>query len=386
MNEQDMVNNCKNNESSEKFEVIDRNSDLLNVLTPELIANFRQNHLTEVVNTLVGELQLNRTVADRMLTSNLTLAEVNDIIDSNMIGRVVSVLENLKEARISSIAEDIALGRTDEQGRTVVPKIVLIAGPSSSGKTTFCKKMVYALQRQGLDPVMLSLDDYYLSYEDTPLDENGEYDFESLYALDLTLLQTHLRQLINGEAVTLPRYVFGENRREWHEKPLQMNDNSILLIEGIHGLNPDLTGNLDSSLLFRIYISGTALKVNKDGRQFMCTDNRLIRRMVRDYKYRHTSAQATISRWQSVRRGEQRWIVPYQRYADANVNTSFPYEIGLLRHDAIPLLEAVQKGEPEYFEAQRLLRLVSEVHPVSLRLVPKYSIMREFLGGSGYEY
>ncbi|MCR5312151.1 MAG: nucleoside kinase [Bacteroidaceae bacterium] len=361
----------------------------MGALTPDVIANFKQNKLSDVVNSIVGDLELNKTFVDRLLTYSLTVGEVNELIDSKMVRQAVSVLEKLKEVSISSIAEDIAAGGAsskNKEGKGVIPKIVLIAGPSSSGKTTFCKKMVYALEQQGLDPRMLSLDDYYQSYEKTPLDENGEYDFESLYALDLELLQDHLQRLINGEAVVLPKYEFSGAERQWQDEPMQLGKDSILLIEGIHGLNPELTGNLDPSLLYRIYISGSSLKTNKDGRYFMSTDNRLIRRMVRDSKYRNTNAQTTIDRWPSVRRGESRWIVPYQKFADANINTSFPYELGILRHDAIPLLKAVGKDEPAYFEARRLLHLLDEIHPLSVDVLPKYSILREFVGGSGYEY
>ncbi len=376
--------NKENNKSSEKFEVWD-NYKILNALTPEIIKDLRENNISDVVNIIVGKLSLNKAIAGRLITSNLTLEEVNEVIDSDKIVNAVTVSEKIKEAVISSIAEDISAGKKKENGETVIPKIVFIAGPSSSGKTTLCKKMSYALEQQGLSPIMLSLDDYYLDYDHTPLDENGDYDFESLYALDLPLLQQHLKALSKGEEVRLPRYIFGENRREWREETTIMKDDNILLIEGIHGLNPELCGEMDNSLIYRIYISGSALKVNKNGRYFLCTDNRLIRRLVRDYKYRKTSAQSTISRWQSVRRGEERWIVPYQKYADANINTSFPYEIGLLRHDARPILKEVKPNEPEYFEAQRLLKLVEEVHPINTNILPKYSILREFVGGSGYE-
>lgn len=372
-----MQNNCKNNKSSEKFVVVDRKLLQSDKIKSEIKENYDENSLSVLVNKIIGALNINGVSADKMLTADVSIGEVNSFIDGGKMKDVVTVLEKLKEAMISSVAEEIA-----EKS----PKLVLIAGPSSSGKTTFCKKMAYALEQQGMKPKMLSLDDYYGKLEDCPLDENGEYDYESLYALDLNLLESHLKALIAGEEVILPRYNFAESSREWQSEPMKMEPDSILLIEGIHGLNPELTGGIDDDLVYRIYISGSALKVGKNGRYFLSTDNRLIRRMVRDYKYRGTSAQSTLERWPSVRRGEQRWIVPYQKYANASVNTSFPYELGLLRHEAIPLLKDVNQESAEYYEAKRLLELLSEIHPVDPELLPKYSILREFLGGSGYEY
>jgi len=372
-----MQNDCKNNKSSEKFVVVDKKLIVSDGFKSEMKQNYDENRLSELVNMIVGVLDINGVSADKMLTSDVSLDEVNEIIDSGKMADLIVVLEKLKEAMISSVAEEIA---------QKMPKVVLIAGPSSSGKTTFCKKMAYALEQQGMKPKMLSLDDYYGKLEDCPLDENGEYDFESLYALDLNLIEDHLSRLVAGEEVVLPRYNFAAAAREWQSEPLKMDADSILLIEGIHGLNPELTGGISKDLLYRIYISGSALKVGKNERYYLSTDNRLVRRMVRDYKYRGTSAQATLDRWPSVRRGEQRWIVPYQKYANASVNTSYPYELGLLRHEAIPVLSAVPNDAPEYHEAQRLLRLLKQVHPIPVDLVPKYSILREFLGDSGYEY
>lgn len=372
-----MQNSCKNNKSSEKFVVVDKKLIVSDGFKSELRKNYDENSLSELVNKIVGVLEINGVPADRMLTADISLDEVNNIIDKGKIDKLIVVLEKLKEAMISSVAEDIA---------QKMPKVVLIAGPSSSGKTTFCKKMAYALEQQGLKPKMLSLDDYYDTLDNCPLDENGEYDFESLYALDLKLIEDHLTRLVAGEEVILPRYDFATASRQWQSEPTKMEEDSILIIEGIHGLNPELTGSLSNDLLYRIYISGSALKMGQNGQSFLSTDNRLIRRMVRDFKYRGTSAQSTIDRWMSVRLGERRWIVPYQKYANASVNTSFPYELGLLRHEAIPLLQNVTNEEPSYFEAQRLLKLLEEVHPVAVELLPKYSILREFLGGSGYEY
>ena len=372
-----MQNNCKNNKSSEKFVVVDKKLIVSDGFKSELNKKYDENSLSEIVNKTVGLLKINGVSADKMLTADISLEEVNNIIDNGKIGELITVLEKLKEALISSVAEEIALK---------MPKVVLIAGPSSSGKTTFCKKMAYALEQQGLKPKMLSLDDYYGSLENCPLDEHGEYDFESLYALDLKLIENHLTRLVAGEEVLLPRYDFASATRQWQSEPIKMEPDSILLIEGIHGLNPELTGSLNNDLLYRIYISGSSLKVGNNGKCYLSADNRLIRRMVRDYKYRGTSAQATIDRWPSVRCGEHRWIVPYQKYANASVNTSYPYELGVLRHEAIPLLSNVTKEDSSYYEAQRLLNIVSNDHPVAVELLPKYSILREFLGGSGYEY
>ena len=372
-----MQNNCKNNKSSEKFVVVNKNLIVSDGFKSEMDENYDKNSLSELVNKIIGTLEINDIPGSKMLTSDISKDEINAIIDCGKIGELITVLEKLKETMVSSVAEEIA---------QKMPKVVLIAGPSSSGKTTFCKKMAYALEQQGLKPQTLSLDDYYGSLDTCPLAENGEYDFESLYALDLKLIEDHLTRLVTGEEVTLPQYDFASASRLWRKNPTKMEPDSILLIEGIHGLNPELTGSLDNSLLYRIYISGSSLKVGKNGTYYLSPDNRLIRRMVRDFKYRGTSAQATLGRWQSVRRGEHRWIVPYQKYANASVNTSFPYELGLLRHEAIPLLENVPEDSAEIHEARRLIKILNDIHPISPELLPKYSILREFLGGSGYEY
>ncbi len=372
-----MYSDCKNSKTSEQFVVVERKTIDSDEIKSESNQKYDEKSISELVNKLVGEYNINGVSAVKMVTADISAELVNSVIDSGKIGEMVTILEKLKETMISSVAEDIAMK---------MPRIVLIAGPSSSGKTTFCKKMAYALQQQGMKPKMLSLDDYYGKLEDCPLDENGEYDYESLYALDLPLIEDHLNRLVAGEEVLLPRYNFAECAREWQSEPIKLDPDSILLIEGIHGLNPELTGGIDKNLLYRVYISGSALKAGKNGRFFLSPDNRLVRRMVRDYKYRGTSAQSTLERWPSVRRGEQRWIVPYQKYADASVNTSFPYELGLLRHEAIDILNAVPADSAEYHEAKRVLKIVNEIHPFSPDVLPKYSILREFLGGSGYEY
>jgi uridine kinase len=283
----------------------------------------------------------------------------------------------MQEKHLSKIADDIA-------SRDV--KVVMIAGPSSSGKTTTCKRLSVQLVINGIWPKQISMDDYYVDRENTPLDENGEYDFESIHALNLELFNEHVNALINGEEVELPRYNFATGKSEMSGKKLKLKENEILVIEGIHALNPELTSNIPQRQIFRLYASALTTIMLDDHNYVSTTDNRLIRRMVRDHKYRNTSAEQTLARWASVRRGEDKWIFPFQENADAVFNTALLFEFAVLKSQAEALLAGVKEDSPQYPEARRLMRFLRHVAPMSEDQIPFTSLLREFLGGSSFEY
>jgi len=379
---------CKNNKSSENFEV---NEPFLRI-SEQIIAEMQSKTLEEAINLLVGKLNYNDLCSHRLKVLGLSPDYFNGIIDFGGANTLVKLAEALKEASISSIAEEIA-------NRSNV-RIVLIAGPSSSGKTTFCKKLSYALNQQGLNTQSISLDDYYLPHDQVPLDEFGEIDFETIHALDIPLFQQQLSALIAGEEIEVPRYEFAKGRAP-HGTKLKLGDDTILLLEGIHGLNPLLTQSaeegksLDPSQFFKIYISALTLQPifnnasdwqESNIQVFPSTDNRLLRRIIRDFNFRNTSATETIAQWDSVRRGEEKWIVPFQQYADVNINSAYQYEVSLLKQQAIPILNNVREEEPEYRTAQRLISVCNFYHEMQTDILPPYSLLREFLGGSKYVY
>lgn len=365
---------CKNTKSFEIFEV---NEAFLQI-SEQINYDLRQKSYEEAINYLVGKLGFNDLCSKKLKTVNVSSDYLNGIVDFGGGPTLVNICEALKEAAISSIAEEVA-------ARDKV-KVVLLAGPSSSGKTTFCKKLSYALEQQGLHPYGISLDDYFVNRDRTPRDENGDYDYESLYNMDLELFHEQLHALLAGEEVELPRYDFTTGESLKSGNMLRLGEDTVLILEGIHALNPQLTDCVDDEFIFRIYISGLTTYLLPDGTVFPTTDNRLLRRMVRDSKYRNTTAQQTISRWPSVRRGEEKWIVPFQDNADVNFCTGYQYEIALLKHHAIPLLEGVGEEEPEYEEAQRLLKVCHKYHDIAVEILPPYSLLREFLGGSAFVY
>ncbi len=262
----------------------------------------------------------------------------------------------------------------------------MIAGPSSSGKTTSAKRLSIQLMTNLIVPKMISLDDYFVDREHTPKDENGEYDYESLYSLDLERLNSDLSRLLRGEEINLPSYSFEYGRRIEKEKPLRLDKNDVLVIEGIHGLNPELTASINPDEVYKVYVSAlTTLKI--DNHNWISTsDNRLLRRIVRDSKYRHISALDTIRRWPSVRRGEEKWIFPFSENADATFNSSLIFELGVMKQYAEPVLREVPKDLPEYAEAFRLLRFLSYFEPIPADQIPTTSLLREFLGGSSFRY
>jgi uridine kinase len=305
------------------------------------------------------------------------IPNVGTLNEANEVGRireVILVSEALHEQRIARIASDIA-----EQYPYV--RLVLIAGPSSSGKTTFSKRLSIQLLAHGMRPTTLALDDFFVSREDTPLDENGDYDFESLYALDLPLFNDVLLRLMDGEEVTLPRFNFIVGAREEGET-LQISKDHVIIVEGIHGMNPELVRDIPAQYIYRVYVSAlTQLNIDQHNR-VPTTDTRLLRRIVRDATYRGYTASDTIKRWESVRRGEKRWIFPYQEHADVMFNSALVYELAVLKPFAEPLLLQVKPRKPEHIEAKRLLSFLEWFVPAAPDLIPDNSILREFIGGS----
>ena len=289
--------------------------------------------------------------------------------------------EAVHARQFSAVADKIAAAHR-ERG----VKVVLISGPSSSGKTTSAKRIGIQLRVLGLHPVLISLDDYFVPRAETPRDENGDYDYEALEAIDLAQLNDHLQRLIAGESVEIPRYDFITGTRQWHETPLQLDERSVLIMEGIHGLNPRLTPALPDDVKFKIYLSCFTSVAMDNITRIQTTDNRLLRRITRDYRTRGSDAYATLSRWASVRRGEERHIFPYQENADVMINTSLFYEIGVLRPIIEPILRQVPDTVAEYGEAHRLLQLLDNFTPIEPDEIPPTSILREFIGGSSFKY
>ena len=307
-----------------------------------------------------------------------TVGDLNEAITAGRANELIQLSEALQEKKIAQIADEIA------QRRGI--KMVLIAGPSSSGKTTTCKRLSVQLAVNGLKPIGISLDDYFLDRDQTPLDDNGDYDFEHLHALNIPLLNEQMNALFRGEEVELPRYNFQLGRSEWSGKKLRLQGNEILVVEGIHALNPELTADIPNEQIFRVYASALTTILIDNHNYVPTTDNRLLRRIIRDHKYRGVSAQDTIHRWPSVRRGENRWIFPFQENADAMFNSAMMFELAVIKRQAEPLLEEVPERCPEYAEAYRLRKFLRYIKPISEDQIPPTSLLREFLGGSSFEY
>lgn len=302
---------------------------------------------------------------------------LNDIVKSGRAGELIRVTEALQEKKIAQIADMIAYNHNKK-------KVVLISGPSSSGKTTFAQRLAIQLKVNGLTPVTISLDDYFLDREHTPMDESGEYDFEALEAIDIRLFNRNLADLICEIEVEVPVFDFVKGCRRSEGRKLKIDDDHILVIEGIHGLNEKLTADIASEHKFKIYVSAlTSISID-DHNRIPTTDTRIIRRMVRDFKYRGSSAVNTLKRWPSVRRGEDRNIFPFQEEADIMFNSSLVYELGVLKNLAEPLLADVDRSLPEYTEARRLLEFLSYFLPIKTTDIPLNSIIREFVGGSSF--
>lgn len=304
---------------------------------------------------------------------------LNKAIELGRAADIINVAEALHEKMFSRIADDITTRYNNGGAR-----VVLIAGPSSSGKTTSSKRLAIQLITNYIVPKVISLDNYFVDREHTPRDENGDYDYESLYALDLEQFNKDLTALINGEEVKMPTYNFQTGEREYRGDTLQLKDNNILLMEGIHGLNPELTKSIPEHMKYRVYVSALTT-LNIDDHNWVSTsDNRLLRRIVRDYKYRGADALASISRWESVRRGEEKWIFPYQENADAMLNSSLLFELAVIKEQAEPVLRQVPANVPEFAVANRLLRFLHYFKPISDSTIPSTSLIREFLGGSSF--
>ena len=307
-----------------------------------------------------------------------TIGDLNKAVEEGKSNGLIQLSEALQEKKIAQIADEI------DKRKNV--KMVLIAGPSSSGKTTTCKRLSVQLAVNGIHPIGISLDDYFVNREQTPRDETGDYDYEHLHALNIPLLNEQMNALFRGEEVELPRYNFQMGRSEKSGRRLRLQGNEVLVLEGIHALNPELTASIPNDQIFRVYASALTTILLDTHNYIPTTDNRLLRRIVRDYKYRGVSACDTIRRWPSVRRGENRWIFPYQENADAMFNSAMLFELAVLKNQALPLLEQVPENCEEYAEAYRLMKFLRYIHTIKEDQIPPTSLLREFLGGSSFEY
>ena len=307
-----------------------------------------------------------------------TVGDFNEGVKNGFSTDLINVSEALQEKKISQIADTIA------EKKNI--KVVLIAGPSSSGKTTFCKRLSVQLLASGVKPVQISLDDYFVNRHDTPKDENGELDYESIYALNIPLINEQFNALFRGEEVELPKYNFQTGTSEKSGKKLHLEENNVLVVEGIHALNPLLTEQIADEKKFKIYASALTTILLDNHNYIPTTDNRLLRRIVRDYKYRGCSAEETIHRWPSVRAGENKWIFPYQEQADVMFNTAMLFELAVIKPQAEEVLEQVPENCEEYAEAYRLRKFLKYFAPLPFRDLPPTSLLREFLGGSSFKY
>ncbi len=308
------------------------------------------------------------------------VCDLNKVIREKKISTVIKIAEAFQERKIINIADDISNRYNDGV------RVILISGPSSSGKTTFAKRLQVQLLVNSIHPINISLDDYYVNRVDTPLDENGIYDYESLYAIDLDTFNSDLKKIINGEEIALPTYDFNTGKRVYKGNTVQLTKNSVIVLEGIHAMNPELIQEIPHSLTYKIYVSALTSISLDDHNRIPTTDNRLIRRMVRDYQFRGYSATETISRWSLVRKGEDKWIFPFQENADAMFNSAMLYELATLRSIAEPILREVSRTQPEYSEAHRLLNFLHYFNYVGEHELPNVSLLREFVGGSSFSY
>lgn len=338
------------------------NPEKLNELTPQpkMFDIFKENHKWQEILGVT------------------TIGDFNNALAKGYATSLINVSEALQEKKISQIA-DMITQRSDV-------RVVLISGPSSSGKTTFCKRLSLQLVVNGKRPVPVSLDDYFVDRLHTPRDESGDYDYESLYALNLPLLNEHLIQLFEGKEIELPKYDFKTGTSGKSGNKLKLHENDILILEGIHALNPELTKDIPDSAKFRVYASALTSIMLDWHNYISTTDNRLLRRIIRDYKYRNNSAENTILRWKSVRAGENKWIFPYQENADVMFNSALMFEIGVIKSHAEPLLKQVPQNSEAYSEAHRLLEFLKYFQPIKDADIPLTSLVREFLGGSSFKY
>lgn len=305
------------------------------------------------------------------------VGELNMSVRNRTVRDLITVAEAMHEKQIGRIADDIVARGA---------KIVMLAGPSSSGKTTTTKRLAIQLMTSLITPKMISLDDYFVDRKDTPRDASGDYDYESLYALDLERLNSDLTRLLAGETINLPTYSFELGKRVEKKRPLRLEATDVLLMEGIHGLNPELTQSISHDTIYKVYVSALTTLAIDDHNWISPNDNRLLRRIVRDHRYRNTSALDTIRRWPSVRRGEEKWIFPFQENADATFNSSLIFELGVMKEYAEPLLRQVPHDVEQYSNAYRLLKFLEYFYPIAADQIPRTSLLREFLGGSSFRY
>ncbi|MBO7112497.1 MAG: nucleoside kinase [Bacteroidaceae bacterium] len=312
-----------------------------------------------------------------------TLGKLNEAIAKGQTNMIINVAEALQSQKIVHIADQIVKRRNEGKGL----KLIMVSGPSSSGKTTFSKRLMVQLLAHGLTPKVLSLDDYFLDRDHTPLDENGEHDFESLYAIDLPFFNEQLKDLLSGKSIRPPRFNFKKGGiREFTEPEMSLGENDVLLIEGIHALNPDLMPDIPAERRFLIYVSAlTSIRIDQHN-YIPTTDNRLLRRITRDHKYRSYSAQDTIGRWASVRAGEEKWIFPYQENADAMFNSAMIFEIAVIKDMVAPILEEVPEDSPQYAKACQLKDFLKLFRTIPSQNLPPTSLVREFIGGSSFHY
>lgn len=309
------------------------------------------------------------------------VGELNDVVEHDDVADIINVAEALHEKALARISDDIT-----ERYKNGGARIVLISGPSSSGKTTTTKRLSIQLMTNLLKPKMISLDDYFIDREHTPRDADGDYDYESLYALDLAQFNADLEDILAGKEVAIPTYNFETGSRQYRGNKIRLEEGDILLIEGIHGLNPELTAQIPEEMKYRVYVSALTTLSIDDHNWVPTTDNRLLRRIIRDHKYRGTSATETIRRWPSVRRGEEKWIFPYQENADAMFNSSLIFELAVIKDYAESVLASVPQDAPEFAEAYRLRKFLSYFLPISADKLSSTSLLREFIGGSSFKY
>lgn len=302
-----------------------------------------------------------------------TVNDLNSAVRAGYATEIINVCEALQERKIARVADEICnLGK----------RLVLLAGPSSSGKTTSSKRLAIQLAACGMRPLTISMDDYFVNRVNTPLDEKGEYDYECLGALDVPYFNKQLNQLLAGEKVALPRYDFVLGERVPSGRELQMERNNILIIEGIHALNPGLTPQISSGEKFQVYVTALTTIQLDEQTNISTSDARLLRRMLRDKNFRNYSAEETIHRWPSVRAGEEKWIFPFEDNCDMMINTALYYELSVLRLHVLPILEQVPPSAPEYEKALKLRQFIGLFEPITDKQIPPTSLLREFLGGS----
>jgi uridine kinase len=343
----------------------------------------RRDHPTELEPLVRQDKMFDVYKESLTLKRTLGLSNVGDLnkaIAEGQTSQIILVAEAMQEKQIAKIAEQIARRYSDGV------RIVLISGPSSSGKTTFTQRLGIQLMTNLYRPLSISLDDYFLNRQDSPRDESGDYDFESLYALDLDYFNNDLRKLLRGEEIELPTYDFTTGMRHYKGNRLKMQEESLLIIEGIHALNPQLTAEIEDAFKYRVYVSALT-SISLDNHNWIpTTDNRLLRRIIRDYRFRNYPVCETIARWPSVRKGEDKWIFPYQETADAMFNSAMLYELAALRRFAEPILSEVRESDKGNAEAYRLLRFLKYFNPISDHELPGTSLLREFLGGGSFHH